>query len=1062
MAALSPWSTRRGGGGGWNGVAGRAARAASRWQPGPAAAGPAIRREPLSTRGGSREARRKEEGMRRNVIGSSLLVAFAALAIMAGGLAFAQEQTGAIEGVVNDKDGAALPGVTVEAAGPLGAVVAVTDINGVYRFAALRSGVYRMTAKLDGFVTAEVPGVDVKLGTTLKVNFTMQPGTFEDTITVAADTVAIDVTKTQTATSISREEIQLLPRGRDFTDVVALAAGASNESQAGGISIDGSSGSENRFIIDGIDTTNPQTGVNAIPMRADFIEEVQVKSAGYAAEFGGSTGGVINAISKSGGNEFHGGVLAQYADSDWNGKVRPTLETNLLNTNQAQYTVYDVDDETRVDPGFYIGGPIFRNKLWFFGSYQPGITDTDRTVTFVNAANPNGFYTDTYNQKVTVDYAAVNFTANFGSVLFKIGGNISPYEQERSLPGVQGRSTQTSQEAYVRGREGERETYSASLDFVPSESFVISAKLGLYHTDVLDTGVKFPGLIHNYSTSSVNPATIPGFDPASIHTPGWTSDTLITDATATNLYEREYYGLDASWFFSAAGDHTLKFGAQVENISNDVASGYNADRILYYWGRTYTMTTGERRTGQFGYFRLLNISTFGSVESRNDALFIQDSWNVSRNFTINFGVRAEHERVPNYGATGPEYAIEFDYADKTAPRFGFAWDVNGDQKWKVYGSYGTYFDVMKYEMPRGSFGGDKWVDFFFTADSSNIQLNTTTGCRVGNNTYLDRPDCGMGTFIEAVDRRFNSADPEDPTIEPNLKPMEQWEAQIGAEHQLTSTVKVGARYVHKELVRTIEDVGILIPGIGEVYYIANPGEGITLTLAERPFPKAKREYDGLELTLDKRFANNWMLRASYTYSELYGNYSGLASSDENGRTSPNVNRFFDHIENSYNANGDLVYGPLGTDRPHSFKSQLLYRFPFKLSVGWNQYIASGIPVSQEGRVPINIPFFPYGRNDLGRTPTVTQSDIALYQDFKIGAFNLQLGLNVMNLFDEDTEMRRDNVRQNQDLPLTTEEFFAGGWDYEQLVKTVTPNPFYNMTNQFQGRRELRFSVKLEF
>jgi hypothetical protein len=992
---------------------------------------------------------------------NAFLVAFAALAVLVGGAAFAQEQTGAMEGTVTDKDGAALPGVTVEATGPLGAVVAVTDINGAYRFASLRSGVYKLSARLDGFVTAEVPGVDVKLGVTMRVNFTLQPGTFEDTITVAADTVAIDVTKTQTATSISREEIQLLPRGRDFTDVVALAAGAANESQAGGISIDGSSGSENRFVIDGIDTTDPQNGTSAVPMRADFIEEVQVKSAGYAAEFGGSTGGVINAISKSGSNEFHGGVLAQFENSDWNGDVRPTLQRNLQNSNLAEYETYDTDDVQRIDPGFFIGGPILKNKMWFFGSYQPGLTDQDRTVTFVNNANPDGYYTDTYNTTTDVDYAALNLTANFGSLLFKIGANISPFTTDRSLPGANGRGGVTSQDSFVNGTEGERETYSASVDFVPSDSFVISGRVGLFHSDITDTGVTFYPVIHQYHTSGVNPATIPGFDPAYVQPLGWWSNTLVS-ATEFDTYEREYAGLDASWFFTAAGDHTLKFGFQAEQISNEVASGYNADRLMYYWGRTFTTLDGSRVTGQFGYFRLLNIGTFGTVESRNDAFFIQDSWNVTRNFTVNLGVRAEHERVPNYGAVGAEYAIEFDFDEKLAPRLGFAWDISGDQKWKVYGSYGSYFDVMKYELPRGSFGGDKWVDFWFTADSSNISLNEVPTCSVGDNTINNVPVCGAGTFIESWDRRYNSADPSDSTIDPDLKPMEQWEAQIGVEHQLTNTIKVGARYVHKELVRTIEDVGITVAGIGEVFYIANPGEGLTLSLAERPFPKAKREYDGIELTFDKRFADNWMLRASYTYSELYGNYSGLASSDEDGRVSPNVNRFFDHVENSYDRNGELVYGPLGTDRPHSLKAQLLYRFPFKLSVGWNQYIASGIPMSEEGLVPTSIPFFPYGRNNLGRTPTLTQSDLSFYQDVKLGAFNLQLGLNIMNVFDEDTETRRVNERLSADLPLTSEEFFAGGWDYEELVAGTQQNPLYNMTDQFQGRRVLRFSVKFEF
>jgi len=978
---------------------------------------------------------------------------------LAGGVAFAQEQSGAIEGVVNDRDGAALPGVTVESLGPLGAVVAVTDINGVYRFPSLRSGVYKLTAKLDGFVTAEVPGIDLTLGRTLRVNFTLQPGTFEDTITVAADTVAIDVTKTQTATSISREEITLLPRGRDFTDVVPLAAGAANESQAGGISVDGSSGSENRFVIDGIDTTNPQTGVSAVPMRADFIEEVQVKSAGYAAEYGGSTGGVINAISKSGGNEFHGGVLAQWQKRSWGGDVRPTLERSNTSSRIAEYNTYDKDDEERIDPGFFIGGPILKNKLWFFGSYQPGLTDTNRTVTFINKGN----YTDTFKQEVNVDYGALNLTANFGSVLFKIGANVSPYEQLRSLPGVNGRSTQVLQDNYKRGREGERETYSASLDVVPSESFVVSGRVGLFHSDVLDLGVDFYPLTIENSTASVrNPMTWPGF-PAEYANPlGFRNKTLIGDATATNLYEREYGGLDASWFFSAAGDHTLKVGIQVENITNEVQSGYSADRMIYYWGTTYVTTTGEEVTGDWGIFRLLNISTFGKVESRNDAIFIQDSWSITRNLTVNLGLRAEHERVPNYGIVGPESAIEFDFDEKLAPRLGFAWDINGDQKWKVYGSYGSYFDVTKYEMPRGSFGGDKWVDYYFTADTANWTLNDVPTCTVGNNTYLDRPVCPGGTFIEAIDQRHNSADPDESYIDPDLQPMEQWEAQIGAEHQLTNTIKIGARYVHKELVRTIEDVGVLIPGIGSVYYIANPGEGVTTSLSSRPFPKAKREYDALELSFDRRFADNWLARVSYTYSELYGNYSGLASSDEDGRVSPNVNRFFDSIQNSYDLNGNLVYGPLGTDRPHALKAQVLYRFPFNLSVSANQYIASGIPISEEGRVSPNVPFFPYGRNNLGRTPTLTQTDVSFYQDIKIGAFNLQLGINVLNLFDEDTETRRINERLDSDLPITEDQFFAGGWDYEALITPTRANPLFNQADQFQAPREVRLSVKFEF
>src|SRR5690606_39419493 len=106
--------------------------------------------------------------------------------------------------------------------------------------------------------------------------------------------------------------------------------------------------------------------------------------------------------------------------------------------------------------------------------------------------------------------------------------------------------------------------------------------------------------------------------------------------------------------------------------------------------------------------------------------------------------------------------------------------------------YGRYYDVMKYEMPRGSFGGAKWVDYYYTWDNPNWQLNAA-GCGVGSNTIAERPTCGAGTLIEVVDRRFNSAEALDETVEPNLKPMQSDEFQFGVDHQLTDRVAVGAR-----------------------------------------------------------------------------------------------------------------------------------------------------------------------------------------------------------------------------------------------------------------------------
>lgn len=993
-----------------------------------------------------------------------VLVALA-LAVGTAPSLFAQETTGAIEGVVRDAAGAVLPGVTVEATGPSGTLVVVTNERGEYRFPRLRPGTYTINAALASFAPAETK-VDLTVGATQRAEFTLRIAGITETVQVTAETPAIDLTTPATATNISRERIEYVPRGRDFTDVVSQAPGASDESQAGGISISGSSGSENRFIIDGIDTTSPQIGTNAVPMRAEFFEEVQVKSAGYAAEFGGSTGGVINAITRSGTNNFRGTILADFENSSWGGDQRPIL-VDSLTSDTFEYITPEKDDEMRIDPGFSLGGPILQDRLWFFGAYLPGIRNTERTVDFSNGV------TETFEQDFQVHYSAINVTGNAGSkLLYRVGANFSPFETERSLPTQTGRTSLTDPDDYLRGTKGDRRTYSGHVDYIPTSRLAISARAGRFLTDEESTGVEFPDLIHNISTTST-PAGLAAIPAQFPRSSGFLSDILVTDATAQDEYIRDYFGADATFFVQAGGEHQIKAGLQMERIANDVQSGYNADRIIYYAGLPYGIGGGGQNVrGEFGYFRLLNISTLGEVASRNDALFVQDQWRVRPNITLNFGLRAEHERIPNFGSVGVENPIEFGFGEKLAPRLGFTYDPFSDGRTKIYGSFGKYFDVMKYELPRGSFGGDKWVDYFYTWDNPNLNVNSVASCVTGTNTIAERPVCPAGTFIEALDRRANAAENPDEFIEPDLKPMEENEYQIGISRELNwGNVVLGARYIHQDLVRTIEDVGVLQcsgDSCAEVFYIANPGEGITLELAEAPgvpdFPKPEREYDALELTFERRFANNWALFGSYTWSRLFGNYSGLASSDENGRTSPNVNRFFDHIENTFDRNGDLVFGRLGTDRPHAFKGQFIYRTNWNMTLGVNQRVESGIPVSEEAFVPVSIPFFPFGRGNLGRTDMLTRTDLSLRQDIPLANTNVQIGLTVLNLFDQDAVTRRYNNRTVGSLPITTEAFFAGGLDYAGLLAAdpTLLDPKFNQPDQFQAPRELRFTVKFEF
>ncbi len=1006
----------------------------------------------------------------------------AAVLILGVYIVEAQETTGSIAGTVVNDVGTPIAGALVNAVGTSGTVSSVSSADGRFRFPRVAPGGYKVSTTFEGFQPAETD-ITVVLGQATTVNFSLQQ-TFSEEITVYSDTVSIDFTESQTELSVREWEIDYLPRGRDFTDVVSFAAGATTEDQGGGIMVDGASGLENRFIIDGLDTTDPQIGNSSVPIRAEMMEEVQVKSAGYMAEYGGAMGGVVNAVTKSGSNEFHGSVFVDYENNSWNGAQRPEIEYDLDDPTQAGYETYKKDDRVRYDPGFSIGGPILRDRLWFFASYIPGIRSTERYVDWVS------FDPQTYKSDFRVDYATANLTANISSaLLLKAGLNLSPYETDGLLPNPDGRADLPGDENYSPlGVKGERETYYLNADWIASDNFVVSGRVGYYKTNSEDTGIPIFPLIHNYSTGSTA-----GFVDRHPEIPaqwqqgaGWLSDNLQTGVDIRDIYERTAYAIDGTAYFRGAGDHSLKFGYQNEKIANDVSSGYNADRILYYWDRNYTTTSSESVTGDYGYFRLLNISAFGNVETNNEAIFIQDAWSVLPNLTLNLGVRSEHEAIPNFGATGPDPAIEFNFGEKIAPRIGFAWDIMNNAKWKLYGSMGKYYDVTKYEMPRGSFGGNKWVDYFYTFDTADPGLNSDAGCRVGTNTINERPVCGAGTFIEAVDRRHNAADPAEweaigvPLVDPDIKPMENYEYQIGVDHQLNSDIQLGARLVHKELKRSIEDIGFLYPGIGEVYVIGNPGEGITAGATDEGlfFPKPQRDYDALEFTFDKRFADNWSLRAYYTLSRLYGNYSGLANSDEmnavyspraavgaGARRSPNVSRLYDSVFGYYDENGDHVYGELPTNRTHQIGAQFLYSFPIGFNVGVNQYIGSGTPLTTYGTVPIGNEFYPYGRGDLGTTSWITQTDLSLFYTLTFGrGMGLTFGLTVLNLFDQDTVTSTWNKTAEQDVPITADDVMTG-YSYAALLASLGPEALdvrFGLDNARQAPRELRLTVKFEF
>jgi hypothetical protein len=294
---------------------------------------------------------------------------------------------------------------------------------------------------------------------------------------------------------------------------------------------------------------------------------------------------------------------------------------------------------------------------------------------------------------------------------------------------------------------------------------------------------------------------------------------------------------------------------------------------------------------------------------------------------------------------------------------------------------------------------------------------------------------------------------------------------VGFEQQLTNVTAASVRYVHKQIDRAIEDTGALDAEGNEIYIIANPGEGLTALAFTDPavnLPKAVRDYDAVEFAFDKRYSDNWFARVSYMWSRLHGNYSGLSQGDENGRTSPNVGRLFDYPAMMFDENGQPVFGPLPTDRPHQFKVQGIYSLPFGTSVGAHFTLQSGVPVSREIGIfpPNNLPVNYHGRGSDGRTDVFSQTDLYVQHEFRVGGNRaVQVSLNVINLFDQSASIGKWQTYQLQNgINIDEHAFYAGQVDFDREIdlQHVTQDPRFLQDSWYQFPISARFGVKFLF
>ncbi|HYP07086.1 MAG TPA: TonB-dependent receptor [Bryobacteraceae bacterium] len=1016
----------------------------------------------------------------------------------------AQERFGELNGTATDPSGAVLPDVAVTATNTTTqrVVTTRTGADGTYVLRQLEPGFYSVKFEVTGFTPYQVAQVELLAGRILKVNAPLTVSGTEQTVQVTEAAPLIDVTRTTIAHDITASEIALLPKARSFQQLAVLAPSVNSGDIEGGFQVNGASGAENQFIIDGVSTNSLINGRSRQDAFTEILQEVQVKTGGIDAEYGGALGGVISAITKSGGNQFHGDVHYYHDGSTLSAGPVKRLLLDPGDERTVSYVQDYKNPNRRHEVGFSLGGPIVKEKLFFFSAFSPRFVRRENTYIFSDG-------TDTLKQKRTEHqmFNKVNWdptqklrttftwlwtpTKSLGRLpAFDYYGNQSTNTLESAAPNK------------VQGFFQPQSSYTGQIDFTPTPTSLLTIRAGRFWDDYKSTGVPDVSSIQ-YTNSAEN---LPFDIPEALRQPALFTTTPRVQNTYYDLTARTYVQVDASKFLTFFGQHNIKGGWGLSKTVNKVRELYPGNGyISINWDQSYNSPNIGAGRGTYGYYTVNDIGVEGSTGGTMNNLYIQDQWRILPRLTLTLGLRTENEVVPSFRRDLKDFAFKFGFQDKIAPRLGASFDVFGDGRVKVYGSWGRYFDWVKYELSRGTFGGDYWRRLYRPLDTLDLASLSPSGF-AGRNLWNDEP----GGFRNL---RTTSFGPE--AVDPNIKPMSSDLTNAGTEIQLGERSVLRVNYVHNALRRTMEDVGVLIDG-DEHYAQVNPGEGLGAIMLgtcneDHPepnctpnfaMPKPKRVYDAMEVTFNRRFAGNTFFSFSYVLSRLYGNYAGLANSDEintptTGVTSStaqqqggsiarpgsNATRGWDLAEYMFDSRGNVnVEGRLATDRPHVFKLYGSKQFNWNnlnaSDVGLFFYGGSGTPLTTNVITSNSIGVFVNGRGDMGRTPWLTQTDLLVGHEFKLGENQrLRFEFNALNLFNQKTARSRfvalnrgAGVDEEQSAINLNSTNLFNGYDYRALLNNTQDqlsgrgayDPRYGLSDLFNNGFTGRFGVKYTF
>ncbi len=972
----------------------------------------------------------------------------------------AQGVTGMVKGQIVDAAGVGVSGMTVALSDTSKGLARSVTTNASGRFQLrLAPGIYVLETSGTGYTAITGKQVSINLGSITEL--TISVISTIDEITVIAPPTELMATATgETSLHISLEDLAQLPVPRNIESVALLAPGTVAGIEPFGddkslVSFGGSSVAENIYYSDGLNVTNFRNGLGGSSVPFEFYNEFQIKTGGYSAEFGRSTGGVINSVTKRGDNEYEFGMVTYYEPESFRG-----TSPNTMRPDGSYYDLNSENSASSLTTDLYVSGPVIKDRLFFFVLYEPQSSSAKY--------NEHRSADRLWKENIDDDFWGGNLTWNFTdnhSLSYTtftdtraIAKDLFEYDVENKTTG-----DQVGDSTGHRGGDNYIVNYEAQL----TDDLVVSALYGENEYNLTDRA----------STDEDCPRVVDASDSSTSLRPGCEVSNFI----GTDRDQREAFRLDLSY---QLGSHTLRAGFDREenlsfqartspglSVTPDLAGGafyryesWNVGTQLPN-GAIVPDVNGDGSRVDTVRFRYQSIE--GEFDTISSAWYVEDTWEINDAFTLSLGIR--NETFENYNGAGDLF---FDIDNQWAPRLALSWSPEGPRGQRVTLNWGRYhLPIMA--LPNVQTGGAETAyDRYFVYDD-NRDARTAMPIAVGEDGIPTTQELGSVRTLGV-----GSVSDARSGLDTSLKPMYQDEWIIAYERDFGEDWVAGVRYVKRELQSLIEDVALIAwfgddfwsPSLQCWYVMTNPGSDMTtfcdsdgdgvleeifIPAEGLGYPKARRTYEAVEFTVEKSFGNDWSLQGSYTWSKNKGNTEGSVKSD-NADDFANLTEDFDLPQLMDGASGYLP-----NDRRHKLKLWGSYQVTDHLMLGANLFAQSGRPINSFGiGHPDGTPWYggtyylttDYGdpfvegdetfeytpRGSAGRTDWMIQFDLAAIYSFNWGDYaEVELRADVFNLLDADG---------------TTEVY-----EYAE----VRPDE-YKLPTTYQQPRYLRFGAAIRF